>query len=215
MNLPPDISPLARARQGFRDAAMAADRLPVAITSGIAVMALVPMVMPSTIGALLGQGLALASLLIAAHRLWLLGEEQDRAVWQVPPQYPDVLPWLLGMILLFAPALWVGRQDLLLCGALAGVAGVASLGMMTLLPSLAVDDRQAGYVACFRQMLPRAPGALAALSLAAGPGLALLYAQSFLPQATPILDPLARLLLALPLAAISARMRDGPDAGRA
>jgi hypothetical protein len=209
-----DLSPAALAVAGLRDAATAADRLPVAVASCFAVMALVPMVMPSMIGALLGQGAGLAALLVAAHRLWLLGEVQDRAVWDWPPHYLDVLPWLLGMILLFAPALWVGGRDPLLGSVLAAVAGVASLGMMTLLPSLAMGDPAAGYVSCFRQMMPHAPRALLALCLASCPGLALLYAQSQLPKAAAVLDPLARLLLALPLAAISARMRTATDRPR-
>ncbi len=196
-----------RALSGFRDGVTAADRLPVLVVTCWGAMAVVALIAPSLIGALLGQGLALASLLIGVHRLWLLGEARDRPVWQVPPHYLDVALWLLGVILSFAPTLWVGRSDLVLAGALAAIAGVLSLGTMTLLPGLAIGDDRAGYVACFRQMVPHAPMALVALAIAAIPGVLLLYLQTRVPKAAPILDPTARLLLALPLAAVSARMR--------
>jgi hypothetical protein len=195
-----------RARAGFHDAMQAADRLPVLVVSCWGAMAVVSQVAPSLIGALLGQGLALASLLVGAHRLWLLGEVQDRPVWQLPRQYLDVALWLLGVILSFAPALWVGQSDVPLAMMLAAIAGVLSLGTMTLLPGLAVEDSGAGYVACFRQMMPHAVIALLALLIAALPGLVVLYAQTQIPKAAAILDPTARLLLALPLAAVSARM---------
>jgi hypothetical protein len=103
-----------------------------------------------------------ASILIAVHRIIILGELADRPVWRVPPTYPRFAVWLLFLnVLWFAPTvlnIWLspyavhsifgpshpilGNLASLLCRVFAFI---VSLRLMILLPALALDTPSADW----------------------------------------------------------------------